>query len=236
MVEVYAVNIHQPINNGQKLQMLSYISESQRHRYERFYFEDDKKRFLYGNVLSRYFVGKKLNQAGETIEFDSNPFGKPYVKGFPFIHFNISHSGEWVVFAIGNSEVGVDIEQIKPTDMQVARRFFTQNEYKTITATREEERLKAFYLIWTMKESYIKYLGKGLSIQLDSFEAVKTPTGFTVAGSETEIAIWQSETLSGYMLSLCHTADDEFLGMQILEIEKLIHKEFSIYPAATQSR
>jgi len=221
MVELYAVNINNPINNGQYRQLLSYVPENHRQRIERFCFEADKKRTLYGNVMSRYLVGKKLNQRRECIEFNYNSFGKPYIKEFPSIQFNISHSGAWVVCAIGNQEVGVDIEEIKPTDMKIAQRFFTQNECRTITSVEEEKRLKMFYLIWTMKESYIKYIGKGLSIQLDSFEVVKTAEGFSIVGSERDVAIWHEETFEGYMLSLCHAADEQCLGMQVLDITEL---------------
>ena len=221
MLELYAISIHQPIQNDQYHQMLSFISESQRQRIDRFRFEADKKRTLYGNVLSRYFIGKILDLPGKSIEFECNSFGKPFIKGYLSVHFNISHSGEWVVCAISNCQVGVDIEEIKSIEMKIAKRFFTKGEYETIVSTREEERIKVFYRIWTMKESYIKYMGKGLSIQLDSFETVKVPSGFSVAGSEKEIAIWQGEVLDGYMLSLCHAAGETCHGILILDIEKL---------------
>ena len=230
MIRIYAASINQPIHSEQYQQMLSYVSKSQRLMIEKFHFESDKKRMLYGNVMSRYFIGEKLDKPGETVEFEFNSFGKPYVKGVPMVQFNVSHSGEWVVCAIGDNEVGVDVEQIKPIETKIAQQFFTQREYNTITFTQEDERLKAFYLFWTMKESYIKYIGKGLSIQLDSFDVVKTKDGFSVIGAEREVAIWQGEVLDGYMLSLCHAVGEPYLGIHLLDMGKLICDKSSVSP------
>jgi len=232
MIRIYAASINQPIHSEQYQQMLSYISEDQRLRMGKFRFESDKKRMLYGSVMSRYFVGEKMEKPGETVEFELNSFGKPYVKETPLIQFNVSHSGEWVVCAVGDHEIGVDIEQIKPIDTKIAQKFFTQTEYQTITFTQEEARLKAFYRLWTMKESYIKYIGQGLSIQLDSFEIVKVKDGFSVIGAEQEISVWQGEVLDGYMLSLCHTVGEPYLGIQVLDIGKLICEK-SVLPLDT---
>ncbi len=65
--------------------------------------------------------------------------------------------------------VGVDIEKIRPIDFAIAERFFTASEYRLLMDTAEQERLQLFYTLWTLKESYIKFVGKGLSIPLDSF-------------------------------------------------------------------
>ena len=67
-------------------------------------------------------------------------------------------------------DIGVDIERIKEFNPKVANRFFTSQEYENIMAQKdEEERKRLFFLYWVIKESFIKYSGKGLSQALNSF-------------------------------------------------------------------
>ena len=65
--------------------------------------------------------------------------------------------------------MGIDVEMIKPIDFKIAERFFSRDEYISLINQPEEIKLMYFYMIWTLKESYIKTEGKGLSIPLNSF-------------------------------------------------------------------
>lgn len=65
--------------------------------------------------------------------------------------------------------MGVDVERIRSADLKIARRFFTDNEYRYITKTGSDIDIR-FFEIWTKKEAFIKYIGKGLSIPLNSFD------------------------------------------------------------------
>lgn len=101
--------------------------------------------------------------------------GKPYIIGYDNFFYNISHSGDYVAIAYGDRPVGVDIEHIRcggmrKTDVAVARRCFTDEEYAYVTAD-DELFTERFCRIWTMKESLLKLKGIGVSIPLDSFSA-----------------------------------------------------------------
>jgi 4'-phosphopantetheinyl transferase len=98
-----------------------------------------------------------------------NKFGKPYLNLMDGFSYNLSHSGDWVVIAYGSSEVGVDIEKMQEGKEELADKLFTQEEKSFIYSVEGKERSKRFTLIWTLKESYIKYLGTGLSTSLNSF-------------------------------------------------------------------
>ena len=99
-----------------------------------------------------------------------NEHGKPRVQNCSDFHFNISHSGHWVVLACGETEVGIDVETIRMDSKKekIARRFFTQAEQNYVfqDETGFDDR---FYQIWTAKESYLKCLGMGLQKALNSF-------------------------------------------------------------------
>lgn len=74
-----------------------------------------------------------------------------------------------MVCAAGNEPVGIDVEIIKPVDFSIAKRFFSVDEYRNLTSKEKDRQLRYFYMLWTLKESYIKAVGKGFSIPLNSF-------------------------------------------------------------------
>lgn len=96
--------------------------------------------------------------------------GKPYLAGNSEpVYFNISHSGDYIVCAVSDREVGVDVEKIGKERLPVARRFFHPDEIRCLEAREGTERTDLFYAYWAVKESFVKYKGAGLSCPLSSF-------------------------------------------------------------------
>ena len=168
-IKVRIININETIADETFYSLMEKISSRTMERIGKFQYEKDKKRTLYGELLSRYMIMQLKQVANEEIEIAIEQMGKPYCKNYSNIHFNISHSGEWVVCVMCDSQVGVDIEQIKKVDWKIVERFFTEYEQKQLLlATHSRDEL--FYKLWTLKECYVKYIGKGLVIPFDSFE------------------------------------------------------------------
>ena len=94
-----------------------------------------------------------------------NEHGKPYLCRKPDVHFNLSHSGHTVLCALSRQEVGCDIEQIGRLTIKIARRCFHPEE---LTCGNAED-MGELTTIWTLKESFAKCIGSGLSIPLRSF-------------------------------------------------------------------
>jgi len=95
--------------------------------------------------------------------------GKPYLDGHPDIFFNLSHCREGVVCVISNAEIGVDIQDVRPLNIDVAKRVCTISELDRISWSREPERL--FCEIWTIKESFIKQQGGSITQPLKMLDA-----------------------------------------------------------------
>lgn len=76
----------------------------------------------------------------DQIVFQTEGNGKPVVRHIPSFHFNLSHSGDWVVCAIDDAPVGIDIEEIKPIDLAIAKRFFQQMSMKIYFHNRQNGR------------------------------------------------------------------------------------------------
>lgn len=152
----------------------SLMSESKQLRVDRFRFVDDKKRTVAGEMLARKAISKWCNVAPESIIFGIKEHGKPYAKDLS-IEFNISHSGDMVVCAVDDKPIGIDIEQIRPIDLIVAKRICTDEELlyllgrtptdqRDFTYTTNTEILTRFFELWTAKEAYGKCLGKGVCL------------------------------------------------------------------------
>ncbi len=125
-------------------------------------------------LLLEEIVEEKLKLLPDDIHISEGESGKPYICGYEDFNYNLSHSGEYVVMAYGDSPLGIDIERIHKDGMQkkdiaVAKRCFTADEYLYITGD-DKKVPDRFCMIWTMKESYLKLTGAGISVPLNSFE------------------------------------------------------------------
>jgi len=188
--------------------LLQIISIENRERCGRFMFIEDSLRTLYGELVLRHALVQHFSFKNEDIQILRDESGKPYLKGFP-VHFNISHSGDFVVCAISEQPVGIDIEKIKTVDLKLAKRYFCQYECRDLFAQDESNRLDYFFLLWTLKESYLKWLGSGMSIPLDSFSFKIEDNNISMIDT-CRIAkpFFRQYPMDGYKLSLCSMVTD----------------------------
>ncbi|MCM1182082.1 MAG: 4'-phosphopantetheinyl transferase superfamily protein [Roseburia sp.] len=90
-------------------------------------------------------------------------YGKPGIRGLPGFHYSISHSEEWVICAVGDIPVGADIQRMRPWKIQMARRFYSDEEYdRLVSLTDAGRQTECFYQMWAAKESYGKLTGRGI--------------------------------------------------------------------------
>lgn len=106
---------------------------------------------------------------------EAGEHGKPFVAAADYPHFNMSHSGDCVMFAFSRDhELGVDIEapvsRRRFSTLELAARFFTADESTMLAALDEKTRDAAFMQLWTCKEAVLKALGHGLSFGLDRLQ------------------------------------------------------------------
>ena len=127
-----------------------------------------RKQILTG-LFFQHCLEKVMGQPITDIKLLYNEHGKPYLFNND-IYFNMSHSGDNVVMAFCESEVGVDIERMNGKRLNVAKRCFCKEEYEDIISSgNEEEQSRRFLEYWTMKEAFVKCCGAGLKIPLNSF-------------------------------------------------------------------
>ena len=161
--------------------MRTILNPEEMARADRFFMDVHRNRFIAGRAMLRDLIAGYLGQPAEAIRFAYNEWGKPALTtGFSAsdLRFNLSHSEDLAMYAFAlEREVGVDIEQIRPdvASESIAENFFSLSEVKALRALPREQQAQAFFNCWTRKEAYIKAHGRGLSIELNSFDVSLRP-------------------------------------------------------------
>jgi 4'-phosphopantetheinyl transferase len=157
------------------------LSEDEIQRADRFYFRQDRERFVASHGWLREILGRYLHVEPQQLQFCNNSHGKPSLDGISAKHrlcFNLSHSHQIGLLALClDRDIGVDIEHIRPERdaVQIAQRFFSTYEVTTLLAVPDDLQEEAFFNCWTRKEAYIKARGEGLAMPLDRFSVTLLP-------------------------------------------------------------
>ncbi len=184
-MEIYGIHtVEQEDFSKYRDELLRLLPPPQQERIFRFRKPADLQRSLLGESMCRSVLAQKLGQAPQKIDIIKSEKGKPYLVNNRKTHFNLSHSGNWVVMAIHEGEVGIDVEKLRPIDYRIAQRFFSKEEFTMLDALTGKAKKRYFFTLWTIKESYLKYLGKGLTKALSSFTVVEHDGTFRIKHGE----------------------------------------------------
>ena len=159
--------------------------------------------FLY-DCLTR-FTGELIAKATHPLK--KTEFGKPYIEDFP-LHFNLSHTDGLIICLVCDGyEVGVDCERVRANHSQerIAKRYFTDLERAYIACS--DDPTDAFYIIWTLKEAYIKCTGKGLSQGLSSFSAIGADCTIADACNDKHFCTIENQIFDGYKIAACSSSE-----------------------------
>jgi 4'-phosphopantetheinyl transferase len=158
-----------------------YLSPDERQRAARFRFDTDRKRFAVCRGMLREVLSRYLEMSPKRLSFQYGPFGKPMLRHDSTagcIEFNVSHSGALVLVALSaDRPVGIDVERIRTEvrSQEIAERFFSPSEAAKLRSLPASLRAYAFFNCWTRKEAYLKAVGDGLQVRLDSFDVSLAP-------------------------------------------------------------
>lgn len=152
-----------------------YTSEEKMKKINKFKNDADYNRSVYADIMIRQFFMEKFSLTNEEVKIVYDSLGKPYVENYGNVYFSVSHSGSYVMAAFGLKPIGVDVEELRNMDFKgLASRYFDHLEENYIfDIDDKDEIMKRFYEIWTVKESYTKLLGAGLSRGLKYFVVEK---------------------------------------------------------------
>jgi 4'-phosphopantetheinyl transferase len=214
-MQVYVINALKELNDEAFEKSLEHTTTEQKDRIMRFHFIEDRKRALAGILLSEYAIFKEFGIPKDAMKFEKNKYGKPHVVGKSGVHFNISHSGDYVACAVGDTSVGIDVQEHKSGGLDIADRFFSQEEkdvlYKAADSDSDDTKRKLFYDMWSLKEAYIKCIGMGLSKPLDEFGIVDRSGKYRLYENGTESGDYhfmKYEFDENYSLCVCSREAD----------------------------
>lgn len=193
-MKLYRINIHNFDDPLQNKRLLELVGTERRKKVIRYRMPDDRKRSLAAGLI----IQKILNENGlseDSLKYSEN--GKPLADN---LFFNVSHAGDYVVGVSSDREVGCDIEKIVDAPLGVSDRFFHLKEAEYIRSA--EDKNRAFFTLWTLKESYMKMTGRGMSLPLDSFEVVPTADGFVLGKSSERPCFFETMEFDGYIFSV----------------------------------
>ncbi|WP_109140296.1 4'-phosphopantetheinyl transferase superfamily protein [Bacillus thuringiensis] len=210
-------------------QLSNLVSNEKKERMKRLLNSCDVNRTLIGDLLIRSLICQKYKINNEEIRFKYNEYGKPFVENFSDFHFNLSHSGEWVVCTTANFNVGIDIEKVSEIEaLKLAKKFFSADEFYDISNMNSDEQINYFYDLWTLKESYIKTIGKGLYTPLNSFSIKKESRALILYKNIPKNFYFKQYNIDpNYKLSACATRDEfpqEIIIKDIYAIFQNIYK------------
>jgi 4'-phosphopantetheinyl transferase len=151
------------------------LSDHERRQHGEFLFEKDRRRYLTTRSLVRYVLSRYVPIPPAAWRFDATAFGRPFiVNSHPDVSamtFSISHSDRVVVLGLARGcQLGIDVEDLhRNVPVAIAGSVFSAAEVRQLHALPPAGQPHRFLDFWTLKESYIKARGKGLSLPLDKF-------------------------------------------------------------------
>ncbi|ANE55775.1 4'-phosphopantetheinyl transferase superfamily protein [Methylomonas sp. DH-1] len=177
------------------------LARDELEKWRRFHFERDRQLYLVAHALVRQVLAAYLAIAPERLQFVANRYGRPELvrePGMPDLRFNLSHARGLAALVVTRSvDCGIDVEARRELGdlAAMAGQVLTAAERDYLWRLPDTERNWAFLKLWTLKEAYIKAVGKGLSLALHEFEfalgadiSIRFQTGSADAAGEWQFA------------------------------------------------
>ena len=174
-----------------------YVSEERLKKSSGYFKQRDKKLCIGVDILLNYVL-EKIGIKNPL--FDTNRYGKPYLKNYSYIQFNLAHSENYVICAVSDTPVGVDMECIHDIDLDVAKNYFNSVEYEYIL---NSNNINAFFELWVLIESYMKMTGLGFSMDPKEISIkIDNEIRLTNAQDNCKLGLW-NVCDGNYMIGLC---------------------------------
>ncbi|WP_028387533.1 4'-phosphopantetheinyl transferase family protein [Legionella fairfieldensis] len=203
----------------------SLLDEAEAIRANRFYFERHRRRFTVARALLRLILGRYLKKTADQVIFSYNKQGKPQVAHPLAIEFNLSHSRDLALLAIGQQfPLGVDLEFFSARSYDgIAKTLFSPQELQLFLKLPSYLKTQSFFHIWAQKEAFIKACGLGLSYPTQCFTVSILPASPILVADSLHNKEWLISPFTpqpGCSAALCHHPDIQ--EIRYLRIKNLI--------------
>jgi len=202
----------------------SLLSRQEKERLERFAFEHLKLEYLVTRALCRTVLSAYANVPPGCWRFRANGYGRPEIDagdGLPQLRFNLSNARSLVACVTTRTvDAGIDVEDTDRSGetVSIADRYFSPPELLALHALPADRQRLRFFELWTLKESYIKARGMGLSIPLDQFSfllpgppiRIAFEPGLADMAAEWQFALFHPDERHLMALGLCRAQTPPF--------------------------
>lgn len=199
-----------------RARFLASFSDEERARHARFLRGGDQDLFLLAHGMLRCVLGNQLGVSAGELAFESGEHGRPeltHPAGAGKLRFNLTHTKGLVACALAPGRaVGVDAENLSRSidRRSVAARVFSAPERQSIEERSGATARERFFLHWTLKESYIKAVGKGFALPLRQITTVPADdASATLRLAEIE------DDASRWMLRTHHAGPEHLLAVAL---------------------
>ncbi len=159
--EIYISKVNSPIDEATFKSLLKFVHKNKQEHILKQRIKQNADNMLVGGILAKAVIKKTFGIDFEKQEFAYSEHGKPYLPHYPCVHFNLSHSEEYVVCGVCDKPIGVDIQKISKYNPDVAKRVCNEEEFKQIEEGSDKS--SEFTMLWTQKEAVLKMHGTGIS-------------------------------------------------------------------------
>lgn len=167
----------------------------------------ERLRSIYAGLLLRHTFLKEGygEELWQQIEISKGCYGKPYMSNCKNFFYSLSHSGEWVICAVDDREIGADIQEVGELKMAVAKRFYSDNEYDRLLKyeTDKNKQTAEVYRMWAAKESCVKLTGRGIGAGISMYVTNSDYTHIMDREKNSRFTIKLYEEIPGYIICAC---------------------------------
>lgn len=204
------------------------LDDLELNRAQRFHFSRHQRRFANAHGIVRLIIARYMNQSPKALTFSTGPQGKPALIGDSMLQFNLSHSGELALLAVGKSEpIGIDLEYFSTRPyLGIGENLFSKQETQALSSAPRALKPLIFFNIWAQKEAFIKACGLGLSYPTQQFDVPILPSSPHIVIDHLHHQTWQLLSFTpeiGCCAALCYTPTIQDIRYTKLTTDELQH-------------
>ena len=159
--EICIVKANSPIDENTFQFLLKFVQTEKQDRVLKQKIKRNADNMLVGEILAKTVIKRTFGVDIAKQKFAYSEYGKPYLSNDPNVHFNVSHSGDYVVCAVFNKPIGVDIQKIGEYNSDVSKKVC--NEKELLQIENSLDKASEFTKLWTQKEAVLKMYGTGIA-------------------------------------------------------------------------
>ncbi|SEB09002.1 4'-phosphopantetheinyl transferase family protein [Pedobacter hartonius] len=204
-INIWSISVENQLRHITRLEGV--LTPEEKAQAARYHQKKDMLQFIVTRAALRFLLAEVISCRPEEVNIiTAAGHHKPQLSGKTGIYFNISHSNQRAVIAIGTGEIGIDLEYVQPDFEYLSVAEFAFSAMESDSLLRHENPLKEFFRLWTRKEAFLKGLGTGLINDLKLINCLDNENIIPahVAGVKADWAVTTVELIPDYLMSIAH--------------------------------